>query len=71
MIAPLDQASPKAARRRGRLRRARRLVASTLFEPHVDLGRDIPPIAVWRAWAFTGWLLIVTGIYLATMLGWF
>ncbi|NQT12267.1 MAG: hypothetical protein HQ582_05940 [Planctomycetes bacterium] len=71
MIAPLDQASSKAARRRGRLHRAHRLVASTLFERHVDSSRDVPPIAAWRAWAFTGWVLVVTGIYLATMLGWF
>lgn len=71
MIAPLSQAGPKTARRRRRLRRAHRLVASTFFERPLERTRDVPPIPAWKAWAFAGWVVIVTTIYLATMLGWF
>ncbi len=71
MIAPLDQASSEATRRRGRLHRAHRLVASTLFERPATENPDVPPIPAWKAWAFSGWVAIVTGIYLATMLEWF
>ena len=71
MIAPLGQASPEATRRRGRLFRAHRLVAWTFFERRAEATRDVPPIPAWRAWTFAGWVVIVTTIYLATMLGWF
>jgi len=70
MIAPLDQASPKAARRRRRLSRAHRLVASTFFELPSKPPQDVPPIPAWKAWAFTAWGVIVTTVYLATMLRW-
>ncbi len=71
MIAPLEQARPKVARRRRRLHRAHRLVASTFFERPSEPPRDIPPIPAWKAWAFAAWVVIVTTIYLATMLHWF
>jgi hypothetical protein len=69
MIAPLDQVDAETAETRRRLRLARRLVASTFFQHRPEPREDAPPIPAWRAWGFTAWVVIVTAVYIATMLG--
>ena len=69
MIAPLGQGNTETVELRGRLSRARRLVASTFFQHHSEPSENAPPIPAWRAWIFAGWVVIVTGVYFATMLG--
>ncbi|MFH1264837.1 MAG: hypothetical protein ABIK89_03875 [Planctomycetota bacterium] len=70
MIAPLGRSNPKAVGRRRRMHGAHRLVVSTLLEQGSKPIENAPPVAAWRAWTFAGWVVIVTGVYLATMLGW-
>ena len=70
MIAPLDQLTPETVKRRGRLHHARRLVASTFLKPRTEPSSNTPPVPAWRAWTFTLWVITVSAIYLATMLGW-
>ena len=69
MIAPLGQMDAETAETRRRLQLARRLVASTFFRHRREPTKDTPPISALAAWAFTAWVVIVTGIYFATMLG--
>jgi len=69
MIAPLGRMDPETTRTRRRLRLARRLVASAFFPYDADPTGNAPPIPAWRAWLFTAWVVIVTGLYFATMLG--
>lgn len=70
MIAPLGRGNPKTARRRRRMHGAHHLVASTLLEQGSEPNEHALPVAAWRAWAFAGWVVVVSGVYLATMLGW-
>ena len=69
MIAPLDQMDPKRAELRRRLRRARRLVAARFFHHDADPSDNAPPVPAWQAWVFAAWVVIVTAVYFATMLG--
>ena len=69
MIAPLDQMDPKTAELRRRLRKARRLIAARFLRHDADPTDEAPPISAWQAWAFVAWILIVTAVYFATMLG--
>jgi nitroreductase len=69
MIAPLDQMDPKTVRFRRRLDQARRLVAATFFRHEAHPAEKAPPVPAWRAWAFVAWVVIVTAVYFATMLG--
>jgi hypothetical protein len=69
MIAPLDQMDAKTAELRRRLEQARRLVAATFFRHDADPTDNAPLVPTWQAWAFTAWVVIVTAIYFATMLG--
>ena len=69
MIAPLDQMDAETVETRRRLKQARRLVASTLFKHRAEPTVPASPISAWSAWLFAGWVVIVTGIYFATMLG--
>ncbi len=69
MIAPLEQMDTQTAQTRQRLRLARRLVAWTFFQQRHTPAENGPPIPAWRAWLFTAWVVIVTTVYFATMLG--
>ena len=69
MIAPLEQVDAETAETHRRLRLARRLVASTFFRHRPEPIENAPPISAWRAWGFAAWVVIVTGVYFATMLG--
>ena len=71
MIAPLRRASTETIELRGRLRRARRVVASAFFNRDRKPPENAPPISAWRAWLFAGWVVIVTGAYFAATLGLF
>jgi nitroreductase len=69
MIAPLGQTERETVQTRRHLWRARRLVASMFLE-HEPAPRDnAPPVAAWQAWVFAGWVVLVTGVYFATMVG--
>jgi hypothetical protein len=70
MIAPLEQIDGEKAETRRRLRLARRLVAWTFLRHRPEPAAGAAPIAAWKAWVFAAWVAIVTGVYLATMLGW-
>jgi len=67
MIAPLGPMDPETTRTR--LRLARRIVAAAFFPHDADPAENAPPIPAWRAWLFTAWVVLVTGLYFATMLG--
>jgi len=69
MIATPRQISPEAVETRRRLHRARHVVASTFFRHDSESMERVPPISAWRAWLFAGWVVLVTAVYLATMLG--
>jgi len=70
MIAPLGRTDSERAKRRRRLHGAHRLVASVLLAHASEPTENAPPVAAWRAWLFAGWVLLVTGVYSAAMLGW-
>ena len=71
MIAPLKQIDVETTRTRRRLQLARHVVASA-FYPHAAEPADrAPPVRAWQAWLFAGWVVIVAGVYFATMLGLF
>jgi len=69
MIAPLEQMDTETTQTRRRLRLARRLVASTFLQHGRKPTENGPAIPAWRAWVFTAWVVIVTGLYFGTMLG--
>ena len=69
MIAPLDQMDAKTARLRRRLEQARRLVAATFFSHGANPTDNVPRVPGWQAWAFAAWVVLVTTLYFATMLG--
>ena len=69
MIAPLDQMDAKTARLRRRLEQARRLVAATFFSHEANPTDNAPRVPAWQAWVFAAWVLVVTALYFATMLG--
>lgn len=50
------------------IRRARRLVASTLLTTRPDRADDAPPVPGWKAWLFAAWVVIATTFYFAHML---
>ena len=51
------------------VRRARRLVASSLLEQESHPACSTPPVATWKAWLFAAWVVVVTGFYFAHMFG--
>ncbi|MHC4402754.1 MAG: hypothetical protein ACYTG0_24080 [Planctomycetota bacterium] len=69
MIAPLPPTDPKTTETEWTLRRARRLVVSTLLKRRPAWGGDGPPVSAGRAWLFAGWVAIVATVYFAAMLG--
>ncbi len=68
MIAPLGQTQRPTTKSRRRLRRAHRLLAHLFLEssPQAEAPR---PVSTWKAWIFVAWVVVVTGVYFATMLG--
>ena len=70
MIAPLGRTDTETAAVRRRLQRAHQLIACTFLKHGLEPAEHAPPISAWRAWLFTAWVVIVTGVYFATMLGW-
>jgi len=66
MIAPLRQTKP--VRRSPALRRAHRLLASTLLTKSARTADDAPLIPRWQAWLFTLWVAAACAIYFAHML---
>ena len=69
MIAPLPQTGPERSPVHRHVRAARRLVASTFLPAPARAADDAPSIPVWRAWLFAAWVLVVTAVYFASMLG--
>jgi len=51
------------------VRRARRLVASTFLQRQGDSADSAPPVAAWKAWLLAAWVVAVTLLYFAGMLG--
>jgi hypothetical protein len=68
MIAPASQTDGRPPSRG--LRYARRLVASTLLRRRLPGWGNSAKIAAWKAWLFTAWVVVVTAVYGAYMLGW-
>jgi hypothetical protein len=68
MIAPLRLPDPGTTESRRRLRRAHRLVASTLL-PEQPSSPSVPGVPAWQAWLVAGWVMVVAVCYFASMLG--
>ncbi len=69
MIAPIRQSDPETVEVRRRMKRARRVVASTLFSAPAPAQAPAPPIPAWQAWLFAGWVVVVAVAYCTSMLG--
>jgi hypothetical protein len=69
MIAPLRLPDSETTEARRRLRRAHRLVASTLLPERTDSPSPVPAVPAWQAWMVAVWVVVVTACYLASMLG--
>lgn len=69
MIAPLRSTDPQTHQGRRHLGEVRRALASAFFSERSAPTDEAPPIRAWQAWAFTAWVLGVTGIYFACMFG--
>ncbi|HUT13308.1 MAG TPA: hypothetical protein VMY42_22665 [Thermoguttaceae bacterium] len=66
MIAPIRET--QRVRRTPTLRRAHRLLVSTLLPKSSHAADKAPPIPRWQAWLFTLWVAAVSATYLAHML---
>jgi hypothetical protein len=69
VIAPIDRADRESAETHRCLERARHYIASTLLRHRAEQAEHVRPVRAWQAWLFAAWVLTVTGIYFATMLG--
>ena len=67
MIAPIRQS--KAPPKTRMMQHARHLVAATLLRRRSGPAEAVPPVPAWRAWLFAAWVVVVTGVYFAHMLG--
>jgi hypothetical protein len=52
------------------MRRARRLVASTLLRSAREPRDDAPPMPGWKAWLYCAWVLVAAAYYIGCMVGW-
>ncbi len=66
MIAPIRETETRP--RSARLRHAHRVVASTLLGKPRHVDENAPPVARWKAWVFTVWVVVVTAVYAGYML---
>ncbi len=56
------------ASRNAPLERARRILAAAiLVEPIAD---SPPEVSAWRAWLMVTWMIAVSAVYAASMVGW-
>ncbi len=69
MIAPIQKT--RRRRRRTGIHYARELVAASLLKKRTYPDDNSPRIAPWKAWLLTGWIVGVTAVYGAYMIGWF
>ena len=69
MIAPLRLPDSETTEARRRLRRAHRLVASTLLPPQPPSPPPAPGVPAWQAWMVAGWAVVAAACYFASMLG--
>ena len=69
MIAPI-QKTPERPCRTG-IHYARQLVAASLLRMRAYRDDTAPKIAPWKAWLTTVWIVVVTAVYGAYMIGWF
>ncbi len=69
MIARLEQFDVDTGRAGRQLELARRVVASAFYPLEGEPAEPAPPVRAWQAWLFAAWVVIVTGVYFATMLG--
>jgi hypothetical protein len=71
MIAPLPGYKPPQIDKRSPMREARRWIAATFLPERSSSGENVPAIASWKARLFTLWVIFVTAVYFAHMLGLF
>jgi len=65
MIAHIRE-TPRQPRSRV-MRRAHRLVATTLLKKRLHPADGAAPVPAWRSWLFTLWVVVVTGVYMVYM----
>jgi hypothetical protein len=68
VIAPIRLPDTGTAETRRRLRRAHRLVASTLL-PEQQPSPPPPGVPAWQAWMVAAWVVAAAACYFASMLG--
>ena len=68
MIAPLRLPEPHTSEQGRRLHEAHQVVAAALLDPQPEPSDKAPPIPAWRAWLYVAWVVVVTGVYFASML---
>ena len=69
MIAPLRLPEPTTAEESRLLHEAHQVVAAALLEPQPESGAKGPPIPARRAWLYVAWVVGVTAVYFASMIG--
>ena len=69
MIAPIQKTEQRP--RRTGIHYARQLVAASLLKKRAYRDDNAPQIAPWKAWLTTAWIVVVTAVYGAYMIGWF
>ena len=52
------------------MRRARRMVASTMLSDEAESRKSRARVPGWKAWLFAAWAVVVTVAYFAYMSGW-
>lgn len=68
MIAPFREVDTEIAESPGRSSGVRQIVAAMLERKRPPEDTP-PPMPAWRAWMFAGWVVVVTAVYFATMMG--
>lgn len=66
MIAPIREPDSRSASDRRRWIRARMAVASSLFPSSKPRGGD-RPLALWKAWLWASWIVVVSSVYLGRL----
>lgn len=70
MIAPIRNFDSNTDTARRRLSRARRAAASTLFHVETAEKQQTAPMATWKAWLVSAWMVVVVVCYALHMARW-